>query len=196
MPMFLSILQSNKMKLNLDYKCSRCEAHGIKLWRQYNSLNFQLLCARCADPQAILDEKGYSIGSCGFKSCQLTDKFGKTGSLVPAVPTRVEGEYWGYTSVPDESVDWWKALPNHIKKKENKVLLKLWDEEIYIDSEEYVRQLENDERWLPDVHIWNDGTLFDDLKNKFTLFEQLSFKHKARIALIYIKRWKKFGGIE
>jgi len=33
-------------------------------------------------------------------------------SMIPAVPDK-KGEYWGYTSVPEEGCKWWDKLPTH-----------------------------------------------------------------------------------
>jgi hypothetical protein len=42
-----------------------------------------------------------------FKSCSSGDT-----SMVPAIPDN-GGEYWGYTSVPEEGCLWWQKLPTH-----------------------------------------------------------------------------------
>lgn len=82
-----------------EYKCEDCGARGVRLWRPYMSFDVHLRCRRCAiadqepdfDPSADSDEIGW---------------------LVPAVP-EAEGSdvYWGYTSVPQDRAEWWKALP-------------------------------------------------------------------------------------
>jgi hypothetical protein len=100
-----------KLEIPSNYKCSRCKAHGIKLWRQYQTGTPELLCHRCADPALVVDLNGRvdsKLGRCD----QIDDKVGKTGSLVPAVPTVECDTYWGYTSVPVAGCAWWRALPN------------------------------------------------------------------------------------
>jgi hypothetical protein len=86
------------------YKCSKCGAKGIKLWRQYQRLTdgVHLLCFECAveDQNANRSEFLQKI------------KSGETDQikwLVPAVP--VGKTFWGYTSVPDHGVFWWNSLP-------------------------------------------------------------------------------------
>lgn len=81
------------------YKCSKCGAAGVRLWRQYQTFadHIDLLCLACgeADQKRKIDPRETSIGW-----------------LVLAVPTADGSDtYWGYTSVPDDGLDWWKALP-------------------------------------------------------------------------------------
>ena len=38
------------------------------------------------------------------RTCQI-------GWYVPAIPDEEGLGYWGYTSVPQEGIDWWQALP-------------------------------------------------------------------------------------
>lgn len=33
------------------------------------------------------------------------------GWLVPAVPSRADDAFWGYTSIPPDAVEWWHSLP-------------------------------------------------------------------------------------
>src|SRR5688572_17950138 len=92
-----------------DYKCSKCGATGIKLWRQYQTFAdyIDLLCA--ADAMKAEKKKGV-VGEDGKRESEygMTDQI---GDLVPAVPTQEGDTYWGYTSVPQDGVDWWKRLP-------------------------------------------------------------------------------------
>lgn len=97
-----------------SYKCSRCNLHGVKLWRQYNTFvaHLQLLCWKCADPNSKPDNKGYvNDTELNIRTDQLNDKIGCTGSLVPAVITEEGTGFWGYTSVPVKGCAWWRALP-------------------------------------------------------------------------------------
>lgn len=96
----------------LPYVCSKCGAEGVKLWRQWNTMAvyINLLCASCAsedqhEPLTDIDARGCHIDDRGWR----TDKI---GNLICAVPT-VDGEtYWGYTSIPQDLLETWYALPN------------------------------------------------------------------------------------
>lgn len=95
-----------------SYRCKVCDAHGVKLWRLYQTfLNHQkLYCAKCA----CADQK--QTGQVD-ESGQIDTEYGKIdqiGSLVPAVPTP-DGSFWGYTSVPEDGVEWWRALPTVLR---------------------------------------------------------------------------------
>jgi hypothetical protein len=95
-------------EMTLVYECSSCKASGVKLWRQYQTFldHIELLCCDCGakdQGKELVDLQ--PDGSWGeMKSDQI-------GWLVPAVPTD-HGTFWGYSSVPDEGVRWWRALPN------------------------------------------------------------------------------------
>ncbi len=100
------------------YACGQCARHGCKLWRWYQIfLDHQaLFCAECAaknQGHAItdLDDKGMSSSEATKHDGQ---KSSSIGWLVPAVPTENGETYWGYTSVPDDGVAWWRALPTRI----------------------------------------------------------------------------------
>lgn len=98
-----------------NYVCTGCKASRVKLWRQYNTFadHIELKCAACAakdegkditgmTPDGMYPMTEHFVG-------QLTDQI---GWMVPAIPTEDGESYWGYSSVPQEGVDWWKALPN------------------------------------------------------------------------------------
>lgn len=91
------------------YKCGKCEKTGVKLWRVYQSFDIDLTCAHCLGFGEIVDEEGM-IPSTIFPSTK-TDQLGSYIPAVPITPT-TEDEYWGYTSVPSDMVQWWKALPS------------------------------------------------------------------------------------
>src|SRR5689334_14075048 len=94
----------------IEYKCSKCGRIDVKLWRQYQTFlnHIELLCVDCgaANPEqaAIVDEDGRYESDYG-KTDQLA------GLLVPAVSTAEGDTFWGYTSVPQDRIDWWRALP-------------------------------------------------------------------------------------
>jgi hypothetical protein len=106
-----------------DYNCSGCGATGIKLWRDYNTCAnaIELKCAECATPnQVTYEAKTYTtennrefLGAFDADGVFTFRSGDQLGGLVPAVPT-VEGDtFWGYSSVPDDQVEWWLALPTY-----------------------------------------------------------------------------------
>ena len=84
----------------IEYKCGDCKAIGVKLWRLYNTFleHQHLYCMKCACKD---QKKEYPIDFA---------KGDQIGWLIPAVPTEEGDTYWGYTSVPQDGVDWWKGL--------------------------------------------------------------------------------------
>jgi hypothetical protein len=100
-----------------SYRCSECGAYGIKLWREYSTFVPELKCASCAaKDQEIdisqMDCEGIFPRTDALGCTRLTDQI---GWYVPAVPDK-EGEgYWGYTSVPQEALEWWNKLPNRLE---------------------------------------------------------------------------------
>ncbi len=97
------------------YKCHDCGAHGCKLWREYQTFNPDVVCALCAGKRQNKDVS--RINEAGLLPWKmsgddheiLTDSI---GWYVPCVPTEEGDTYWGYTSVPEDGVDWWKKLPS------------------------------------------------------------------------------------
>ncbi|MCK9154715.1 MAG: hypothetical protein M0P12_01225 [Paludibacteraceae bacterium] len=81
------------------YVCSKCGKQHVRLYRQYQTCAdaVELLCRSCAlkdQKQKVPDHEGeHSIGW-----------------LVAAVPTKDGETYWGFTSVPQDGVDWWNNL--------------------------------------------------------------------------------------
>lgn len=85
-----------------DYVCDGCRATGVKLWRLPHDAG-KHLCASCS----MQDQQ--CVGGVGPDG-----KMGggdKIGDMMPAVPTPNNDTFWGYSSVPDEAVAWWKRLP-------------------------------------------------------------------------------------
>ena len=92
------------MSNKIEYVCADCGASGVRLWREYSTfLNHQhLRCRSCA----VLNQTHRA------SDCWSSEPFGdQIGWLVPAVPTVEMDTYWGYSSVPQDRVDWWNALP-------------------------------------------------------------------------------------
>jgi hypothetical protein len=94
-----------------SYVCKECRKHSIKLWRGYNAFTYShiLLCADCSAREegadiSTMDSDGKSRSAEGI----LTDKI---GGRVPAIPTAENDAFWGYSSVPDAGVQWWRRLP-------------------------------------------------------------------------------------
>lgn len=105
-----------------DYTCSSCGATGIKLWRDYNTCAsaVDLKCAECATPdQVAYEAKNYNntnreaLGALDDDGAFTFRNGDQLGGLVPAVPTAEGNTFWGYSSVPDEEVEWWHALPTY-----------------------------------------------------------------------------------
>ena len=83
------------------YKCNECGAEGVALWRDYQTfLEHQTLrCFKCVC-------KKYDI-----KVRDLKNSVDSIGWSVIAVPTEEGDTYWGYTSIPEQGIDWWRNLP-------------------------------------------------------------------------------------
>ena len=95
-----------------DYCCTVCEAQGVKLWRQYQTCadSIELECCDCA--AADQDKNIADIDADGrYTSAVDGERSDQIGWLVPAVPTESESTYWGYTSVPQLGILWWRGLP-------------------------------------------------------------------------------------
>lgn len=95
------------------YRCQYCGAQGVKLWRDYQMLlcHIQLSCLDCSGKQqkrdvSTVDAEGRVLDqTVGVRSDAI-------GWLVPAVPTETNDNFWGYTSVPEPAVQWWRRLPS------------------------------------------------------------------------------------
>lgn len=89
----------------IKYACGDCGAEDAKLWRQSHVFldHVMLKCKPCCEKHV-----GKTLEQCEFSTDQI-------GSWIPAVPTPDRTSFWGYTSVPQEGVDWWHALPPEIR---------------------------------------------------------------------------------
>ncbi|MDD4382130.1 MAG: hypothetical protein PHE21_02175 [Candidatus Dojkabacteria bacterium] len=96
------------MKTPEGYVCSKCGKSGVKLWREYQTLNPELACAGCAAKSEGKDPSKINSEGMLESDLGLTDQI---GWYVPAVPDEEGFGYWGYTSVPQEGVIWWRNLP-------------------------------------------------------------------------------------
>jgi hypothetical protein len=90
-----------------------CDTENVKLWRSPTPFleHTTLCCVDCAitrsgtdkdEDYSTMTEEGKHWGIGGFTDQLL---FG-----VPAVPTEQGDTCWGYTSVPQDGIDWWKRL--------------------------------------------------------------------------------------
>jgi hypothetical protein len=94
------------------YRCGTCQVSGVKLWREYQTFSPGLLCARCA-----AEDQGKDISNIDAEGSHRGD-MGRTDTIgwyVPAVPCEDGEGYWGYTSVPQAGVTWWRRLPTMAK---------------------------------------------------------------------------------
>lgn len=81
------------------YVCDTCGARGVRLYRRYQTFleNQRLYCTGCAAKDQNRPAN--------------PDRPDSIGWLVAAVPTEDNSTYWGFTSVPDAGVSWWRRLP-------------------------------------------------------------------------------------
>jgi hypothetical protein len=98
------------------YKCGECGATNCKLWRRYQTFleNQALFCCDCAiKNQTKVNGHSYQVDDIDSDGRSTNDgcRSDAIGWLVPAVPTENNDTYWGYMSVPDAGVAWWRALP-------------------------------------------------------------------------------------
>jgi hypothetical protein len=110
MPMDYSV---NVMPEN--YVCDTCGARGCKLWRDYQTFveHQTLACCDCAGKS---QEKDVSCIDDAGRLLLEPEEYGEDarsdqiGGLVPAIPTEDGDTFWGYSSVPDAGVAWWKKV--------------------------------------------------------------------------------------
>jgi len=107
----------------MKYECHTCGSQNCKLWREshcYSKDPIPLKCWKC------LEDFGHTI------NLSLTDQVHDSElndvNWVPAVPYD-EDSYWGYTSVPENRVQWWKNLPDKpfSETKKEKPKIGAWD---------------------------------------------------------------------
>ncbi len=93
-----------------NYVCHLCGASGVKLWREYNTfLDHQsLFCVVCSGKTQKKDINSINDRGLVDQEFGLSDQI---GWRIPAVPNVENDTYWGYTSVPEDGVLWWKRLP-------------------------------------------------------------------------------------
>lgn len=95
------------------YVCGKCQREGVKLWREYSMfLNHQtLVCASCLLEEGQENsERPKFIGQDGKVGDGRMRSDG-AGWRIPAIPTQQNDTFWGYSSVPEDGVLWWRRLP-------------------------------------------------------------------------------------
>lgn len=80
----------------MTYQCTNCGLSGFRLYRPYQSSADKLLCANCA--------------AANQKRRINPEAPGTIGWMVAAIPDE-HGNFWGYTSVPDDRMVWWYSMP-------------------------------------------------------------------------------------
>jgi hypothetical protein len=95
------------------YRCATCGARGVKLWRPLSVFLFSvtLTCCDCSGKEEKVDVTSIDVDG------RLGDDGDQIGGLGPAVPTPEGDTFWGYTSVPNAGVRWWRCLPLHSTDK-------------------------------------------------------------------------------
>lgn len=99
-----------------DYVCGTCGVRGVKLWRVAASSHIEGFCSMCGTAQAGLTDTIGDDGRHTNSEYGLTDQIyspDKGSGLVPWVVDN-DGSTWGYTSVPQYAVDWWRNLPTRL----------------------------------------------------------------------------------
>lgn len=97
------MLDYSKIEVPENYACKVCGAHGVRLYREYNTFSdyITLRCTHCS-----LENQ---------KKSEPDSESGHTiGWLVAAVPTEDNKTFWGFTSLPQPGVEWWNKLPTAI----------------------------------------------------------------------------------
>lgn len=97
------------LKRPTDYKCAKCGASGCKLWRWSSVFNVDLRCIACAASETHTTI--HAVDGHGKHHDPMLGMIDQIGGYVPAVPVEGEEAYWGYTSVPEEGIAWWRLLP-------------------------------------------------------------------------------------
>lgn len=93
------------------YECSKCGKTQVRLWRGYNDFSPELLCAKCAEAH----EAKRHCSTPGWISPYKQGQGDQIGWHIPACPHPSPDSYWGYSSVPQESIDWWLSLPEEME---------------------------------------------------------------------------------
>lgn len=103
-------LDYNSRDVPDNYFCYVCGVQGCKMWRQYNTFldHIELMCVDCARKDQNVK---YRVNQDGKHRSEHTGMIDQIEFLVPAVPDEENETFWGYTSVPESGVQWWRRLP-------------------------------------------------------------------------------------
>ena len=106
---FVKDLRPPKHPFTIDYRCGKCHRGSLKLWRGVHGCaddnGNKLLCANCLAPDLTVSQDGRAMNkSLSMETDQIND-------WLPAIP--VGDTFWGYSSVPSQDVEWWRALPTY-----------------------------------------------------------------------------------
>lgn len=98
-----------------NYKCSVCSATGCKMWRvAHDNVPFCVDCGITREKKARTLQSEFRRDDVDAEGRTYTDgrRTDALGYLIPYVPCATNSaETWGYTSVPNEGVRWWRCLP-------------------------------------------------------------------------------------
>lgn len=101
-------------QFTVKYVCGGCGMDGVKLWRLGHAAFDSLLCVACTCAEQ--NAQGHYEHTWDWEQMtpegRIEGPYGlsdQIGDRLPAVP--VGDTYWGYTSVPDDGVAWWRGLP-------------------------------------------------------------------------------------
>jgi hypothetical protein len=115
----------SKVETPWEYRCSICDASGIKLWKHQAEYNPKPICCVCVSLEEELDitgirEDGSMMTYSGIKTHQI-------GNYVPAVPSSEVVGFWGYGNIPAKELMWWLKLPiSSIKRDKATLAMKNW----------------------------------------------------------------------
>jgi hypothetical protein len=96
----------------INYTCTGCGSCNCRLWRQYQTVlnHIELKCIDCALEEYAKDHPDKPLPMVREYPGGPGDG-DQIGWLIPAVPTSENDTFWGYSSVPQDRVDWWYSLP-------------------------------------------------------------------------------------
>lgn len=102
------------------YRCADCGAEGVRLYRPYSVMlsGVVLRCTACTRKK-----EGDSVEF--DPACP--DSIGWSVAAVPCIRSAegpiyydLRGSFWGFTSIPDDGVAWWRGLPVEAPQADNK----------------------------------------------------------------------------
>lgn len=94
------------------YVCAECHATGVKLWRESHTFRPTMLCINCLCKKNNIDVD--TVAQDGMRNDEMFGRTDQIGGFLPAVPDEEGQGFWGYTSVPQAGVNWWKQLPLYL----------------------------------------------------------------------------------